>query len=242
MRATAVRGIGVFLLVLSVMLGADEPSADLPDEARRLLEAGESAFDAEALGRARSLFDQLARSGVPSPSVPYYQARVALALVGIHAWRKETDRALGEIDQAIASARTAIQQLPQHSDAHRILGEAYGRLISLKGGMTGVLYGRRSYNELALALKLDPDNPRAALAMGIWKLRTPKLFGGDPDEAVRHFQKAIQLEAASVQARVWLGIALRERGQRAEAREVLERAVALQPQNVWARSELDRLR
>jgi len=29
-----VRGIGVFLLVLSVMLGADEPSADLPDEAR----------------------------------------------------------------------------------------------------------------------------------------------------------------------------------------------------------------
>lgn len=105
-----------------------------------------------------------------------------------------------------------------------------------------MLYGRRSYNEIALALKLDSGNPRASLAMGIWKLRTPRLFGGDPDEAVGHFQRAVQLEPRSVQARVWLGVAFKERGRRAEAREALEQAVALQPQNAWARSELDQLR
>lgn len=238
-------GVVIVLLGLSLMPGSDKLagiSEGRPAEARRLLEAGESAFAAEALARARAIFDQLARSAPDSPSIPYYQARVALALASVHAWRKETDQALREIDQAIASAKTAIQRDPQHSDAHRILGEAYGRLINLKGGMTGVLYGRRSYNELALALKLDPDNPRASLAMGIWKLRTPKLFGGDADEAVRHFQKAIQLQPTSVQARVWLGVALKERGRRAEAREVLEQAVALDPQNVWARSELDQVR
>lgn len=233
------------LLTFFLMLGADGmafASDDLLNQGRTLLEIGESHFDGEALQRARAIFDQLAHPGTPSPLIPYYQARVSLALVNVHAWRKETGAAVRYLDDAIESVKAAIQRNPKHSDSHRLLGEAYGRLIGLKGGMTGMLYGRRSYNEIALALKLDADNSRAFLAMGIWKLRTPKLFGGNPDEAIQHFQKALQLEPQSVPTRVWLGVAFKERGLRAEAREVFEQALILQPQNAWARSELDQVR
>ena len=216
-------------------------SEDLLDAGRRLLETAESRFDAQALEKARAFFDGLARSGTASPLAAYYRARISFALANLHAWRKETGEALRHLDEAIASAKTAVRLNPQHSDSHRLLGEAYGRLIGLKGGMTGLLYGRRAHNEIALALKLDPENPRASVAMGIWKLRTPKLFGGDPEEALRHFHRAIQIEPQSAPARVWLGVALKEQGRREEAREALEQAVALQPQNGWARGELELL-
>ncbi|MFQ5896821.1 MAG: tetratricopeptide repeat protein [Candidatus Methylomirabilia bacterium] len=234
-----------FLLVCFSAVGADRVAvaSDEPlAAAERVLERGESGFDAESLERAQAIFNRLARAEDLSQSVPYYQARVSLALANIHAWGGKTDRALHSLDQAIASAKQAVRQDPRHSDSHRLLGEAYGRLISLKGGLTGLLYGRRSYNELALALKLGPENPRAALAMGIWKLRTPKLFGGDWDEAVRYFQKAIQLWPANVRSHVWLGIALMERAYWERAREALERALVLQPENAWAERQLAKVR
>jgi tetratricopeptide (TPR) repeat protein len=208
------------------------------EDGRRALEAGEARFDRASLERAVERFAQAARAPSPPELVPYFQARAFLALASWHARRDASDQAIRHAELAIAAGKTAVEVNPRHSDSHRVLGEALGRLIGLKGGLSGVLHGRRAQNELALALKLDPVNVRAHLARGISKLRTPRLFGGDTDEAIRSFQEAIRLAPGAWDAHIWLGIAYRERGDAAAARAAMERALSLSPTNDWIRTEL----
>lgn len=207
---------------------------------RAALEAGEARLDGALLERALDAAERAGRS-VASAEAAYLEARAALALVTWHQRRGAVGRAVDYAERAVTAGKTATERDRLHADAHRVVGEALGRLIALEGGLAGVLHGRRALNELALALRLEPTNARAHLAMGVARLRAPRLFGRDADEAVRSFERAITLAPETWEAWTWLGIARRERGEPVPARAALERALALSPHNDWVRAELAKL-
>ena len=217
--------------------GVGGAATDL-DAGRAALEKGEERFDRLALEAALKHFQKVAQVDGAPALLPYWQARASLALVSWHQLHHAADRALHYVDRAVESGRQAVEANPLHSDSHRVLGEALGRLIGLRGWTAGALHGRRAQNALALAVRLDPQNVKALVATGVSKLRTPKLFGGDADAAVRAFEKARVLDPHAWEPHAWLGIAAKERGDAAAALTFFLHALMLNPYNEWVRSEI----
>jgi tetratricopeptide (TPR) repeat protein len=218
--------------------GADRELA----AAREALESAEVSFDPAALLKAREQIDRLVEQPHAPPRAAYLQGRAYLDLVTWNQRHGSSSEALHYAQLAITAGQAAVERNRQHSDSHRVLGEAYSRVIGLRRGITGLLYGQRSQQQLSLALRLDPLNARAHLAMGIAKLRSPRLVGGDGDAALHAFEKAIALAPQNWEPHAWLGVAYRERGDVVAARTALERALDLSPRNEWVKAELDALR
>jgi tetratricopeptide (TPR) repeat protein len=85
---------------------------------------------------------------------------------------------------------------------------------------------RRLYRDV---LRLAPDQPDALHLLGVLALQ-----GGQPNEAVRRIQRAIEVRPGSAVYHGNLGVALQATGKLDAARANLERAVKLDPQQVDA--------
>ena len=51
---------------------------------------------------------------------------------------------------------------------------------------------------------------------------------------------AIELDGKNAEAYLWLGLALRKENKDGEARQAFARALALEPDRVWAKQQLDK--
>ena len=90
-------------------------------------------------------------------------------------------------------------------------------------------------------------NPRDAEAQA-YLGRTLNNFDGDPDQAIQHLEEAVRLDPTRVRFHTWLGAAygskagnvsiFRAMGWASKCRECFEKAVALDPRDVEARSAL----
>ena len=73
------------------------------------------------------------------------------------------------------------------------------------------------------------------------RLKNSRKFGGSIGRSVlsrKDFQKAVQLDAKSVDGYLWLGIAERKAGHNAEARKALQTAMTLNPARAWIKQQL----
>ncbi len=101
-----------------------------------------------------------------------------------------------------------------------------------------IRYGRRSVDFLEAARRLDPDDPYVLLVGGQSFLFRPSIAGKDVPKAVDRFERLVDaLEQAPdttpglsiTEARTWLWLALRERGDEERARALHEQIVAARP-------------
>ena len=97
------------------------------------------------------------------------------------------------------------------------------------------------------ALKADPESPEAWMQRGGSLLFTPAMFGGDVDEAVIAFEKAVQHYEAQpnhtsnwqyLDALAWLGQAYQKAERPAEAAEVFTKALEVEPDFGWVKYKL----
>ena len=93
---------------------------------------------------------------------------------------------------------------------------------------------------MSRALELDGKAALNWVSRGVGNYYLPPMFGGGVDKAIADFRKAIQLDAKSAEAHLWLGIALRKQGSIVEARQALEKSLALNPARTWARQQLEK--
>ena len=90
----------------------------------------------------------------------------------------------------------------------------------------------------------DFQSPANYLSRGVGNYYLPAALGGGIDAAIKDFQKAVDLDPRSADARVsaevhlWLGLSLRKANRNAEAHKELQRAVELDPARAWARQQL----
>jgi tetratricopeptide (TPR) repeat protein len=129
----------------------------------------------------------------------------------------------GQLDEAMAEYRRAIELDPKGASSHYKLGicwHARGRLDE------AMAENRR-------AIELDPKGGAAHNGLGMcWQAR------GRLDEAMAEYRRAIELDPKASWAHCQLGICLQARGRLDEATAEYRRAIELDPKASWAHHQL----
>ncbi len=161
-----------------------------------------------------------------------YLSQVALEL-------RDKNQAKGAAEAGIAAAQRAVELKPGDAENHRILGTLCGQVIPANV-LAGLRYGRCALDSIKKAIDMDPRSSNAWLSRGVGNYYLPESFGGGVNLAIADFEKAIQLDAKSAEAHLWLGIALRKAGRNGDARKAIARSLELNPRRIWAKQQLDR--
>lgn len=206
----------------------------------------DKALDAQNRGALERLASQLSGSADKLPNDAQAQYRMALAQsyvaeVAMETGDKNAARAAAET--GIKGAERATTLKPEVAEYHRILGTLCGQVIPANV-LVGMRYGHCAQDEVIKAVQLDPKAPANYVSRGVGNYYLPASLGGGADIAIKDFQKAIELDPRSTDARLsaeahlWLGLALRKANRNAEAHKELQKAVDLDPARIWARKQL----
>jgi tetratricopeptide (TPR) repeat protein len=202
----------------------------------------ESARDRQDRPALDQLAAQAAAAEQKAPDDAGAHYRAALA----YSYAAETAQELHDkggvkraCESGIRAAERAVAMKPESSEYHRLLGTLYGQIIPVNV-LAGLTYGKKSQDEVAKAISLDPKSAAAYVTRGVGNFYLPPAFGGGADLAMRDFQKAIELNPKSDEAYLWLGLALRKANRNSEARQAFQKSLELNPRRLWTRQQLDK--
>lgn len=209
-------------------------AANLPN-----LEQARDRQDRAALERAAAAFAAGATKS-PKDAAAHYRLAVAnsyLAEVALELKDKNAARDAAEAGIHAAEKATALE--PKVAEYHRILGTLCGQAIPASVLLV-FKYGNCARSAIDQAIKLDPRSAPAYVSRGVGNYYLPPALGGGAELAIQDFQKAIQLDPRSADAHLWLGLALRKAHRNAEARKEISQSLALNPNRIWARQQLEK--
>ncbi len=202
------------------------------------LETARARQDRPALEKAIQ-DNSAAAAKAPNDAGAQYRLALAcsyLAEVEIEQHDKKAGRRAAE--QGIKAAEKAVSLKPAVAEYYRVLGTLYGQAVT--DILSGLSYGPKAKQAVNKAVELAPDSSTVLVARGVGNYYLPSQLGGGPNVAIPDFRKAIQLDPKNAEAYLWLGIALRQSGQVAEARQMLAKSLALDPNRVWTKQQLDK--
>jgi Flp pilus assembly protein TadD len=130
--------------------------------------------------------------------------------------------AIGELDDALTTARRAIAAEPEAEHGHRVLSH----VLLKRRDFTGAVRAARQ------ALHLAPDNWRGHLSL------VEALRRVDGPSAYTAARRLVELAPQEPDAHIAYGSAAAAAGDRVTARRSFERALALDPSNATARNNL----
>jgi tetratricopeptide (TPR) repeat protein len=202
------------------------------------LESARDRQDVAALERAVE-DTSAAAAKAPNDADAQYRAALAcsyLAEVETEVHDKKKTRAAAE--RGIKSAERAVALQPARADYYVVLARLYAHAIT--DIMSGLSYGPKAKEAVNKAVEKAPNSAAVYVARGVGNLYLPTQVGGGPKVAIPDFRKAITLDPKDAEAYLWLGVALRQDRQEAEARRALEKSLALNPARVWTKQQLDK--
>jgi len=228
-------------LLIVLLLTAGFAQADSLEEGKKLLSEGFRTFEKEPFLKAKSTFEGLVKTNPNNPKIYYLLAQSLHGLSLVEELAGNKDGASGLIEEGVKVAKRSVELDDAFSDSHRLLASFYGRLIALKGGMSGMLYGPLNEEEIQKALRLNPQNGQAHLELGISRVNTPPQFGGDLEVGVKAIEKAMSIDPELDMAYYHLGRALVKKGEKEKAKEVLKKGFQINPANGFIKKELGKI-
>jgi tetratricopeptide (TPR) repeat protein len=147
---------------------------------------------------------------------------------------------LDDLDAGLVAAQRARELGDRSSDLFRIEAGLMGQRIT--GLASALQWNGKIQDALRKAGEAQHDNPHLHVALGLRKLLAPKLLGHDPVQALEHFEFAAKALADDERPAVFAAMASYLQKKRQQAIVWLERAVATNPSNRFARVVLRRLR
>ena len=219
-------------LFLLLWLGAGLGGADL-----------EQARDAQDRASLDRIAGQLSAAAEKRPNDAAELYRLALAqsyVAEVATEMRDKNQARAAAEAGMKAAERAVALKPDSAEYHRILGTLCGQEVSAAPLMVALKYGRCALDEVNKAVQLDPKSPVNYLSRGVGNYYLPPALGGGAELAAKDFQKAIELDPQSADARLWLGLALRKLNRNADARKEFQKSVELNPARVWAKQQLEK--
>lgn len=239
--------------IMPVTLGGQASSltgtAKWADSARREIDAAHTAGDLDRLSNAAAMLDRVLTVTPNDRLLLYYRALALYRSAAQYMGRNrnaDAKKALEEADMLLEQIETKAPA----ADALALRGGVLGQMIGLSSNpLSGMTLGPKASGLIDRAMDVDPKNPRVWLIRGMSAMFTPKMFGGGTDKAEHDLRNAIELFAAErpvapapswghADAYIWLGQALQKDERIEEARAAYQKALELQPGNVWVERSL----
>ncbi len=156
-------------------------------------------------------------------------------------------QAIAALNSAITTLEAVVQQSPTDDESWALLAQVYGLRIAYEPEK-GATYGPKSAQALSTALKLNSQNPRAYLVLGVSKYNTPAMYGGSKTSAREALTKAITLfEQDSstdkswgyAEAFTWRGLSQLALNDKSQAVNDWQQALSIAPNYGWAKMLLN---
>jgi Flp pilus assembly protein TadD len=200
----------------------------------------ETARDQQDRAALQKIIADYSAAAAKTPDNPEAQFHVALACsylaeVAIEQHDRKGGRQAAE--QGIKAGERAVALKPS-PEYYRVLGTLYGQGIT--DVLSGLSFGPKAKAALTKAVDGAPKDPAVWVAHGVGNFYLPAQLGGGTQPAIADFRKAIELDAKNAEAYLWLGVALRKENKDPEAREALTKALALDPNRVWVKQQLEK--
>jgi Flp pilus assembly protein TadD len=200
----------------------------------------ETARDQQDRAALQKIIGDYSAAATKAPDNPEAQYQVALACsylaeVAIEQHDRKGGRQAAEQGIKAGERSVALKPSPEY---YRVLGTLYGQGIT--DVMSGLSFGPKAKAALTKAVEGAPKDPAVWVAHGVGSYYLPAQLGGGTQPAIADFRKAIELDSKNAEAYLWLGVALRKENKDAEAREALTKALALDPNRVWVKQQLEK--
>lgn len=238
--------LSVPILPIVLILQTQRPDAALlADSAQGLINQARMAASPEALRQARAVIERGLMAYENDPMLNHYKG-YALYVEASAANRDSVDvlPMFAEAQQALQASASRLHW----PETHALLSSVMGQQITDEASAMSL--GMQSAGELARARQLGPDNPRVWMIDGISAMFTPAQYGGGNEIAERKLRRAVELfeqgtnpaapapRWGRAESHAWLGYLLQRTGRAADARASFQRALVLEPGNVWVRDVL----
>jgi Flp pilus assembly protein TadD len=143
---------------------------------------------------------------------------------------------------AVAYAERAVALAPNDPETHLALAISYGKIVPFEGTKQRIITSRLIKNAADKVLVLDPKNDLAWHVLGRWYFRLAdlnaverawaqvaygKLPSAEYEDAVRCYEKAIQLNTNRLMHCIELGHTYAQMGREADARKFITMGLAM---------------
>jgi hypothetical protein len=141
-----------------------------------------------------------------------WQTEIVKAMYGFVGYQlsnKNKDLARAYVSKADVYLEKLVKDHPQNAQLHSLTGAFYGYKISLAFYKAPFL-GPKSLSHIEKAIELDPAEPMGYVEKGNSLLYRPAAFGGDKNQALVLYRKALNLmEAQNIKKCNWQKMLLR---------------------------------
>ncbi|MEO8481967.1 MAG: TRAP transporter TatT component family protein [Acidobacteriota bacterium] len=219
----AALALGVLLGALVLGTRAESRQTSDPDELYRRRDDLTSAMRAADIWAQRSRID--AEAAWKLSRVSYW--------LGTHQADGSRRAAL---ERGVGAGEDAVRLAGDRPEGHFWLGANMGELAQSGGPLTALRYRGRIKREFERVVDIDAawQGGSADAALGQWYASVPRLFGGSPEEAERHFRLALAHDPNNTAALSYFAELLMASGRTGEARAYLRRVADVPFDPEWA--------
>ena len=143
--------------------------------------------------------------------------------------------------QALSKAAATLEQLnttQASAENYALLSAVYGMKIYIDNSLASTL-GPKSGKALKQAVQLEPNNPRVKLVQAISNFYQPKQSIKFVNESLEYFEQSCSnICWGHSEAYIWRGLAKQQLGNMTEAQQDWKQALAVNPNNGWAKGLL----
>jgi tetratricopeptide (TPR) repeat protein len=218
--------------------------------AKTELRTGVNAHSLECYQKARDMFLNIllgAKAG--NPVLEYYVALADYRLASFYLSSEKMTDAEQPVAEGQQYLERAMKEDPDFGEAYALYGFLLGIELALHPDQAMTL-GMESFQYMAQAEEKEPANPRVHLIKGVYMLYVPQEYGGGPDSALGSLEEAeslfakesvtdpLKIDWGKDEVYLYLGLVFKQKNETAKAKDMLKKALAVNPEFGWARSEL----
>lgn len=236
----------ILILPASILQAADQPSygpnAQLAQgktlffSARRLFISmeGTPAEVKSLLNASKKVFSSLENDYDRSlwlGQVEYLNATIA----GVN---KDDKQSVINLNDCVTLSKAALKFNSNSSDARHLLADCYMKLTTYNGLGYTLMHVPSALKLLNESLDIDSTNYSVYNSLAVYYVNAPGIVGGGNEKGIEAFRRALSSrdEFDNFMSYVWMGAVYGIMDKRAEGLNSLQKALAIYPNNTWAKT------